>query len=80
MVEVGALARAVELTERVQMPPGLDGDAALGWQAGMAAAVTALRTALEHQAGLLPSPAPPPPAAPRDAMGYRPSGIDWSPG
>ncbi|MFJ2561315.1 MULTISPECIES: hypothetical protein [unclassified Streptomyces] len=89
MVEVGTWARALELVERAaEVPEELDGDAALGWQAGTAAVVAALRTALDHQAGLLPPPPPPrprraplPPRAPDEPLGhYYPSGIDWSQG
>jgi hypothetical protein len=53
----------------------------------MAAAVAALRMAVEHQAGLLPPPAPAPRPAPvieplivPEELHYRPTGIDWSQG
>ncbi|MGW1037562.1 hypothetical protein [Streptomyces antibioticus] len=90
MVEVSALARALELVEQAARPPeGLTRTTALGWKAGAGATVDALRAALGHQAGLLPPPPPPrprreplPPAMPEElaeATLYV-HGIDWSEG
>jgi hypothetical protein len=85
MVETAALARALELVEQAsEVPDGLGGDAALGWRAGVAA-TAALRTAVEYQAGLLPSPPPrlrrdPASPAPVEPAGYRPTGLDWAGG
>ncbi|MFF9483016.1 hypothetical protein [Streptomyces sp. NPDC014733] len=88
MVEVAALALALDLVEQAAQPPeGLARTTALGWRAGAGATVEALRAALEHQAGLLPPPPPPRPrreslplAAPEEmaegALCVR--GVDWS--
>ncbi|WP_424644045.1 hypothetical protein [Embleya sp. AB8] len=82
MVELAALVRALEVVETASaVPDGLTGQAALGWRAGTTAALTALRTAVEYQAALLPPPPRPrrDPASPGEQPGEQ-AGIDWCQG